>query len=140
VLNPGQYSQYRWQDNSTNPQYVAKVAGTYWVRVVDTSGCSSADTVVISPGNCFAAKIPNTFTPNGDGVNDTWKIPALASYPQCALMIYNRWGQQVYKSIGYPTPWNGTLNGKNLPDGTYYYLINLTSNAPPLSGFVTIIR
>ena len=140
MLNPGQYSQYRWQDNSTNPQYVAKVAGTYWVRVVDTSGCSSADTVVISPGNCFAAKIPNTFTPNGDGVNDTWKIPALASYPQCALMIYNRWGQQVYKSIGYPTPWNGTLNGKNLPDGTYYYLINLTSNAPPLSGFVTIIR
>jgi gliding motility-associated-like protein len=140
LLNPGQYSQYQWQDNSTNPQYLVTAAGTYWVRVVDTSGCISADTVVISPGNCFAGKIPNTFTPNGEGVNDTWKIPALVSYPQCQLMIYTRWGQQVYESIGYPIPWDGTLNGKNLPDGTYYYVINLTSNAPPVSGFVTIIR
>jgi gliding motility-associated-like protein len=140
LLNPGQYSQYRWQDNSTNPQYVVTVPGTYWVTVVDSSGCTSADTVIISPGNCFAGKIPNTFTPNGDGVNDTWKIPALVSYPQCMVTIYTRWGQQVYQSIGYPLPWNGTLYGKNLPEGTYYYVINLTSNSPPVSGFVTIIR
>ena len=140
VLNPGQYSQYLWQDNSTKPQYVVTGPGTYWVTVVDTAGCTSADTVVISPGDCFTAKIPNTFTPNGDGVNDTWKIPALASYPQCALMIFNRWGQPVYQSIGYPVPWDGRLKGKNLAEGTYYYVINLTSNAPPVSGFVTIIR
>jgi len=140
LLNPGRYSQYLWQDNSTNPQYVVTAAGTYSVRVVDTLGCTSADTVVISPGSCFAGKIPNTFTPNGDGINDTWKIAVLASYPQCLVMIYNRWGQEVYKSTGYAIPWDGKLNGKNLPGGTYYYMIELTSNAPPVSGFVTIIH
>jgi len=140
VLNPGIYSQYQWQDNSTSPQYKVLMPGTYWVKVTDTAGCMSADTVVISPGNCLAGKIPNTFTPNGDGINDTWQINALHSYPQCTVLVYNRWGQQVFSSIGYTKPWDGGYGGKPVPTGVYYYVINLGSNSPPLSGFVTVVR
>jgi gliding motility-associated-like protein len=140
LLSPGVYSQYQWQDNSTAPQYMAVRPGTYWVKVLDTAGCESADTVVISPGNCLSGKIPNTFTPNGDGVNDTWIIKGLQSYPQCTVLIYNRWGQQVFSSIGYAKPWDGEYGGKPVPFGVYYYVINLTGSGPPLSGFVTVIR
>jgi gliding motility-associated-like protein len=84
--------------------------------------------------------IPNTFTPNGDGVNDFWDIPALASYNNCSVFIYSRWGTLVYHSIGYARPWNGTINGKNLPVSTYYYIIKFGTNTKSLSGSVTIIR
>ncbi len=140
LLSPGLYSQYQWQDNSTSPQYKVTMPGTYWVNVMDTSGCMSADTVVISPGNCLSGKIPNTFTPNGDGINDTWQIKGLQSYPQCIVLIYNRWGQQVFSSIGYSKPWDGEYGGKPLPTGVYYYVITLGSSGPPLGGFVTVIR
>jgi gliding motility-associated-like protein len=84
--------------------------------------------------------IPNTFTPNGDGINDTWDIKFLAFYTNCSVDIFTRWGQQVYSSIGYGIPWNGTYKGAALPVGTYYYVINLKNGQQPLSGFVAIIR
>lgn len=140
LLNPGSFSQYLWQDHSTGPDLLVTRPGTYWVKVTDQNGCSATDTVNIRIGPCPIMGIPNTFTPNGDGVNDTWKINALLGYPGCNVFIYNRWGQPVYKSVGYNIPWDGTLNGKNLPVGTYYYVIDLKNNTPPVSGFVTIIR
>jgi gliding motility-associated-like protein len=140
LLAPGTYSQYLWQDNSTGSQYVVKTPGTYWVTVTDQNGCSSADTVVVRTVDCFDFKIPNTFTPNGDGVNDTWNLGSLQDFPQCTVFIYNRWGLAVFKSNGYATPWDGTYKDKKLPTGTYYYIIDLKNNTPPLSGFVTIVR
>ncbi len=87
-----------------------------------------------------AIKVPNTFTPNGDGVNDTWNIKYLDLYPNCTVMIFNRWGQNVYSSIGYGIPWDGTYHGSALPTATYYYIINLKNGLKALSGPVTIIR
>ncbi|HMG08032.1 MAG TPA: gliding motility-associated C-terminal domain-containing protein, partial [Mucilaginibacter sp.] len=84
--------------------------------------------------------IPNTFSPNGDGRNDLWDIEALVTYPQSLLTVYNRYGQQVFRSIGYDHPWRGTYNGTILPPGTYYYVIDLKSGAPLLAGWVQIIR
>jgi gliding motility-associated-like protein len=84
--------------------------------------------------------IPNTFTPNGDGVNDTWNIKFLDFYANCEVYIFTRWGQKVYSSIGYGVPWDGTYKGSPLPPGTYYYVINLQNGLNPLSGFVAIIR
>jgi gliding motility-associated-like protein len=65
--------------------------------------------------------IPNTFTPNGDGINDTWVIPNLEYYPKSTVNIFNRWGQKLFSSTGYPVPWDGTYQGSQLPTGTYYY-------------------
>ncbi len=140
MLSPGTFLSYLWQDGSTLPTYKVTNAGTYWVRVTDENGCSTSDTTVIKLTGCLPAKIPNTFTPNGDGVNDTWQIDGLQGYTGCTVFIYNRWGQLVFKSIGYSKPWDGTYKGKNLPFGTYYYVIDLKNNSPRISGNVTIVR
>ncbi|MDB5007180.1 MAG: beta-propeller fold lactonase family protein [Mucilaginibacter sp.] len=87
-----------------------------------------------------AVVIPNAFTPNGDGINDTWNIKNLESYPNCLMEIYNRYGEKVYSSIGYGIPWDGTYRGASLPAGTYYYIIDLKVNSKVLSGYVAIIR
>jgi gliding motility-associated-like protein len=84
--------------------------------------------------------IPNAFTPNGDGINDTWDIQKIGNYPDCSVQVFNRYGNLVYSSTGYSIPWDGTYKGIQLPTGTYYYLINLYAGIPVLSGFVTIIR
>ena len=84
--------------------------------------------------------IPNTFSPNNDGVNDYWDIDALSTYPQSSISVYNRWGQQVYQSTGYAKPWDGIYNGSPLPQGTYYYIIDLKNNTPKISGWVLIVR
>jgi gliding motility-associated-like protein len=84
--------------------------------------------------------IPNTFTPNGDGINDTWNLKYIESYPNCIIQIYNRYGTKVFFSNGYPAAWNGKYKGANVPDGTYYYVINLDSKLKPLGGHVTVIR
>lgn len=84
--------------------------------------------------------IPNTFTPNGDGINDNWVIKSLENYPNCTVAIYNRWGEKLYSSIGYPIPWDGTYKGANLPVGTYYYIINLKTGVNPISGWVAIVK
>ena len=84
--------------------------------------------------------VPNTFTPNGDRINDTWNIEHLDFYTNCTVQIYTRSGQLVYSSIGYGIPWDGTYKGHQLPTGTYYYIINLKDSGEKLSGYVTIIR
>jgi gliding motility-associated-like protein len=84
--------------------------------------------------------IPNTFTPNGDGINDAWNIQKIGDYPKCTVQVFNRYGLLVYSSVGYGIPWDGTYNGARLLSGTYYYIINLNAGVPLLSGFVTLIR
>jgi gliding motility-associated-like protein len=140
TLSPGPFRNYLWQDGSTLPYYKVKTDGIYWVKVADENGCTGADTIAIKEITCIPSKFPNTFTPNGDGINDTWDINGLGAFPQCTVFVYSRWGQLVFKSTGYPTPWDGRENGKDLPIGTYYYIINLKNNTPPISGYVTIIR
>ena len=93
-------------------------------------------TLTIDP----APLVPNAFTPNGDGVNDTWNIKYLDTYPGNTVDVFNRYGQKVYNSTGYATPWDGTYKGSYLPTGTYYYIINRKNGLGLLSGFVAIIR
>jgi len=94
-------------------------------------------TIIEPPG---AIVIPNTFTPNGDGVNDTWNIKYLDSYVNCLVDIFNRYGQKVFSSTGYGTPWDGTYKGARLPVGIYYYVIDLKTGYKPFSGYIAIVR
>ena len=84
--------------------------------------------------------IPNTFSPNNDGINDVWDIKSLNTYPESVTQVFDRYGRQVFQSTGYGTPWNGTYNGSILPVGTYYYIIDLKIGTPKLSGWVLLVR
>lgn len=110
----------------------------YTLKVTGTGGCESTDTVLVKVLNL--PSIPNTFTPNGDGINDKWEIKYLDSYRDCTVDVFNRFGQHVYHSVGYNSAWNGTFNGNPLPFGTYYYVINPKMGRKIISGYVTIIR
>jgi gliding motility-associated-like protein len=111
----------------------------YTLMVESTQGCGTAsDDVVVK---VFAElKIPNAFSPNGDGINDTWRIEALAVYPKSVVRIFDRYGLQVYSSTGYNTPWDGRKNGKPVPVGIYYYLIDTKNGVDEFKGSVTVIR
>jgi gliding motility-associated-like protein len=100
--------------------------------------CSDSDKVVVTV--LKKPSIPNTFSPNGDGIHDRWEIKYLESYPGASVEIFNRYGQPVYKTIGYNKPWDGTFKGSPLPAGTYYYIIDPKNGRQPMSGFVDIIR
>ena len=112
----------------------------YFVQLTGTGGCAIKDSVDIRV--LLTPKVPNAFSPNGDGINDTWVIKYLEDYPNSKVDIYNRYGQLVYHSEGYVNGrgWDGTTNGKPLPIGTYYYVIQPGSGRKPISGSITIIR
>jgi gliding motility-associated-like protein len=84
--------------------------------------------------------IPNTFSPNNDGINDLWNIEALFTYPESSTVVFNRYGKEVFKSTGYSKAWDGKYNGSPLPEGTYYYIIDLKNNTPKLTGWVVIVK
>ena len=85
--------------------------------------------------------VPTIITPNGDGVNDALIIPCLEqpnSYPGHWLAIYNEWGDEVYRATPYTNSWRGTYQGKRLPTGTYFTLLDLGDGQPPVSSFLVI--
>jgi len=84
--------------------------------------------------------IPNTFTPNGDGLNDKWIISGIASFPNCLVNVYDRYGKLVYQSRGYNEPWDGNFNGQLIPVSTYYYMIDLGFENRKMTGYITVIR
>lgn len=121
-----------------NPTLTALQDQTYTLTATGAFGCTARDQMTVKI--LKPVKVPNVFSPNGDNIHDQWLIPNLGDYPGCTVEVFNRFGQQVYHSAGYGTPWNGTYNGKELPAGTYYYIIQLQNGFKPLSGSVTIIR
>lgn len=110
----------------------------YTLSVTGIGGCTRTDRVAIRALKSILP--PNTFTPNGDGINDYWDIKNLKLYEGSIIEIYSPQGQIVYRSVNYAKPWDGMLNGKQLPVGTYYYVINSNSERRLLSGYVTLLR
>jgi gliding motility-associated-like protein len=108
------------------------------VTIATELGCVVTEqvTVTVIP----AIDVPNAFTPNRDGVNEIWEIANIRNYPEVVVEVFNRWGQRIFRSEGYPEPWDGRLNGQDLPVATYYYIIYLNRQETPISGSVTIIR
>lgn len=126
--------------NSTIPDPIVMLNEniTYTLTVTNDKGCSVSDKVTVTA--LQFPVIPNTFTPNGDGINDIWSIKYLDTYIDCSVDIFNRSGQKIYSSIGYSRAWDGRFNNADLPIGVYYYIINPKHGRKPISGYVTIIR
>jgi len=137
-----QPSMYLNDSTAFNPLVTPDTTGTYTyvLNVTDPNGCQNSDTVVITvlPSIAF----PNGFSPNGDGTNDVWEIDYIYLFPDCQVEVYNRWGQLLFLSIGYNTPWDGKYNNQDIPVGTYYYIINLNHPLYPdaYTGPLTVLR
>jgi gliding motility-associated-like protein len=111
---------------------------TYLLTVTSNKGCSDTSSVFIRV--LKDPPVPNIFSPNGDGVHDTWVIPYLDSYPGCTVEVVNRYGNLVFRSVGYATPWDGKVKGRDVPVGTYYYVIDPKNGRKRKAGYVDIIR
>ena len=89
-----------------------------------------------------ALVIPQGFSPNGDNIGDTWVIQNLDLYPEASVIIFNRWGNEVFKADPYLNDWNGVSNhaltiGDVLPSGTYFYLLDLGAEGEAVrSGYI----
>ncbi len=132
---------YDWRQNGVSIQNTETAIGLvedfYSVTITDVQGCTFTEEVFIEPTEgCFY--ISNALTPNNDFFNDTWVIGGLEYFPEARVEVFNRWGQQVYESVGDYIEWDGKLNGNNLPVADYYYVITYDPSSPPLTGTVTI--
>ena len=81
----------------------------------------------------------NSFTPNGDGINDRWELPGLEADKTVFVRVYSRYGKLVFQSRGYSNSWDGSFRGAKLPQGVYYYKISVQSGKQVLSGVLNII-
>lgn len=134
---------YFWSDGSSSSSLAVSTAGTYWV-IITTANCPSTDSVIVTTEECDAILIlPNVFTPNTDGNNDSF-IPVLSKgIVAVQSSIYNRWGELVYTSTDVSVAWNGKINGNDADDGVYYWTLNYTDrngNTGDFKGFVTLLR
>ena len=135
---------YNWSNSANTNTVNDLIGGNYSVTVIDANNC--ADTLFFSIEDMNPIIIPTVFTPNGDGKNDTWNIQNIETIENIDIYIYNRWGDSVFSKscsgIEYSNKslqWNGNFNGKELPLGTYVYIV-VVNKTDEHKGTVTIIR
>ena len=141
----GEVASYDWEpsiylNNNTIQQPISTPLHTitYTLKTTSVNGCvvkGSTTIQVIDHVN-----VPNTFTPNNDGINDKWEILGLSTYNNCKIQVFDRYGQLVFSETGYSVPWDGTRHGKPVPPGTYYYIIETKTDKKLFTGYVTVLR
>ena len=113
---------------------------TYVLQVTDDKGCINYDQISIEVIKDYKLRVSNTVTPNGDGINDTWKIFNASSFNDIEIRIYDKWGLEVFHANDYSKEWDGILNVEELPNGTYYYVITFDGAERVYKGAITILR
>ncbi len=137
---------YLWQDGSTDSTFLVTKPGKYWVQCYFSKyNITTSDTIYITEGNCNPTiYIQNSFTPNGDGINDIFNIITDVEINDFKLIIYNRWGQLLFESTDINKCWDGTYKGKAVPLGVYVYVltgtIKGTNEQINRTGTVTVLR
>lgn len=117
------------------------VTTDYVLTVTDIYSCANYDTVTVTViPQVFDGAIASVFTPNGDGVNDTWYIEGIANYPENEVQVFNIYGNEVFTKKNYTGDWQGTYNGSPLPDGTYFYVLKVSESQKVIKGTIDILR
>ena len=136
------YYDFLWSDGSLENPLTYAEAGYYNVLISDANDCYSLLDGITVDSALTCIEMTNTFTPNNDGVNDTWNLD-FSNFSEVNLVIFNKWGSEIASFTDLVFSWDGTYNGNDLPAGTYYYIIQLTESTGSLinqSGPITIIR
>jgi len=105
---------------------VCEGTDSFRYAICNPAGCDTAVVNLII--DCAEVEIFNAVSPNGDGINDTFFITNIQARPNNRLQIFNRWGNLVFDRKGYQNDWDGTWKGQNLPDGTYFYVLEINEN------------
>jgi gliding motility-associated-like protein len=115
---------FEGQSNGTNPSYTYYKTQDYLVTVQDANGCTTSATQKF---NYIDICTPNYFTPNGDGINDTWSPGCTINYKNLSFTVLDRYGRELgtYK-LG--ESWDGKYQGKELPSGDYWYVLKLNNS------------
>ena len=112
---------------------------TYTLKVTDANGCFAIDKITI--GIMKGVHIPDAFSPNGDGVNDTWLIRGLEEFPEATITVYNRWGEAIfYSDSGKKAVFDGFYNEVPLPAGGYAFVIQTAPQGHAIRGKLLLIR
>jgi|GEM_PF-553249 gliding motility-associated-like protein len=135
---PPGFAQYAWNGTPGGQTYQVSQPQTVSLTVTDVNGCQVSQQIKVAD-QCPNVYIPNAFTPNGDGINDTWVIEGLDNDPTVSVKVFTRYGNLIFNSQGYGTPWNGEYNAKKLPAAVYYYIVTVKNGTQKFSGSVTII-
>ena len=132
--NFGNGSSLNTTNNSTNT--IFQNPGTYTVTMIsnNTFGCTNTVSLIITVDENELINIPNVFTPNGDGNNDFYNVKNIG-YKNIDIVIYDRWGIQMWQSNSITDSWDGKHNGKDVPDATYFYIIKTTSTNSTLKNY-----
>jgi gliding motility-associated-like protein len=131
---------FRWDQNTIDIPYLSGlIQGSYDISVVDANNCVfELGSVNLTDFDQDCITIPNAFTPNGDGVNDTWIIENLEMFPNSYVYVFNRWGQLIY--TGLPgDEWNGRFNDNGVPATSYIYIVDLNNRMDSYVGLVTVV-
>ena len=144
---PDSFVKYTWSPavyiddtSSRTPTVTLPEWALYTVRAITREGCAETSYIGIDVAGRII--VPTGFTPNGDDKNEFWEIDNAEYYPNIVVQVFNRWGEKVYESKGYNNDdikFDGKRNGRNLPSGTYYYIITIDKKIES-KGPVTIIR
>jgi gliding motility-associated-like protein len=126
--------------NVPNPVASPLTTTMYTLTGIDVNGCMSVDSIIVNVESTMDVEISNILTPNNDSKNDTWIVEGIEFYPNTQVTIVNREGEIVYESDSYDNSWNGSHNGKLLPDATYYYILVFENEAKVYKGAVTILK
>ncbi|MBK9176422.1 MAG: gliding motility-associated C-terminal domain-containing protein [Flavobacteriales bacterium] len=117
---------------------------TFEAFVRDQYGCDEVRVAGVSPCD-FNEEVfvPESFSPNGDGVNEAFIIPGIEGYPDNRITIFNRWGAKLYEANGYDnrgTVWDGSTSNGTAPAGTYFYVLELGNDSEAITGFIYLNR
>lgn len=137
----GAYDNIVWSDGQTGLTANFTQAGDYSVTVTDKNGCYAMAFFTVNT-TLQNDLVPTTvITPNGDGNNDVWFIkPVILPGESYEVMVYNRWGDEVYSNSNYANDWGGTYDGNPLPEGAYYYIVkNNNQSTDVVKGAINII-
>ena len=133
---------YLWNDGQITNSIINLQEGNYSVLVTDVDGNDTTVNVEIKLTICTMAP-EIVFTPNNDGINDTWSINFSQYFPEAKFLIYNRLGQKVFEHKGLYEPWDGKdLFGISVPDASYYYIIyhDSADDGTIIKGCVSILK
>ncbi len=139
VILPQSPAQIMWSDSSVGSQLMVNRPGQYW-GVLSLNGCKASDTILIVEECIELGKfyIPNAFTPNGDLINDVFKIEGMSDSSDSSIQIFNRWGSLIFSSENAAQGWDGRIQGENAPPGVYLYVIDVDGEKS--AGDVTLLR